>query len=91
MNDTTFFPKAKKIWHMGKFYDWSIPRVHSMSHALHYGTSVFEGIRAYNTSKGTAIFQLHKHVTRLFYSAKILQMKVPYTQQEITTIIKQTK
>jgi len=54
MYETTHFPKAKFYWHEGKFYDWSDAHLHPMSHALHYGSSVFEGIRAYETPKGTA-------------------------------------
>lgn len=75
---------------MGKFYDWSSANIHSMTHALHYGTSVFEGIRAYSTPKGPAIFRLEEHVDRLFHSASVLKMKVPYSRQEIIDAIKQT-
>ena len=89
MFNNTHFPKAKKIWYMGKFYDWSSANIHSMTHALHYGTSVFEGIRAYSTTKGPAVFRLEEHVDRLFYSASVLRMKVPYSKQEIIDAIKQ--
>lgn len=88
MFDTTNFPKAKKIWHMGQIHDWSIPKVHSMTHALHYGTSVFEGIRAYATPKGPAIFRLDEHIDRFFHSADVLKMEVPYSRQEIIDAIK---
>lgn len=73
---------------MGKLYDWDQPNVHSMSHALHYGTSVFEGIRAYNTAKGPAVFRLPEHIDRLFHSAATVSMKVPYGKEEIISTIK---
>ncbi len=83
MLDTTNFPNAKKIWFMGEFQDWSDSKVHSMSHALHYGTGVFEGIRAYATAKGPAVFKLEEHIDRLLHSAAVIQMKVPYSKEEI--------
>jgi len=88
MFDNTHFPQAKKYWHMGQLYDWSQPIIHPMSHALHYGTSVFEGIRAYNTPKGPAIFRLPEHIERFFHSASTLNMKPPYNKEEITQAIK---
>lgn len=90
MFDTTHFPKAKKFWYKGKFYDWSDAHVHPMSHALHYGSSVFEGIRAYKTEKGPAIFRLAEHIDRFFYSASVMKMKVPYSKEEIIQAIKAT-
>ncbi len=84
----TQFPKAKKYWQMGKLIDWSTITVHSMSHALHYGTSVFEGIRAYPTANGPAVFRLPEHLDRFFHSASVLSMDVPYTKEEITEAIK---
>lgn len=90
MFDNTHFPRASKFWYMGKFYNWAQPTIHSMSHALHYGTSVFEGIRAYNTEKGPAIFRLPEHIERFLHSASTIKMEVPYTQEEITKAIKQT-
>ena len=83
MFDNTNFSRAKKFWHMGIFHDWTESNVHAMSHALHYGTSVFEGIRAYQTASGPAIFRLSDHIDRLFYSASLLRMNIPYTKQEI--------
>ena len=71
------------IWFNGKFMPWKNATVHVMSHALHYGSSVFEGIRAYKTPKGTIIFRLEEHIERLFNSAKIYQMTIPYTQEEV--------
>jgi len=88
MFDNTNFPRAKKFWHMGKFRDWTESSVHVMSHALHYGTSVFEGIRAYQTASGPAIFRLFDHIDRFFYSASLLRMDIPYTKQEIIEAIK---
>ena len=88
MFDNTHFPRAKKYWHMGTFYDWSQPNIHPMSHALHYGTSVFEGIRAYNTANGPAIFRLPEHINRFLHSASVLRMEVPYSKDEIINAIK---
>ncbi len=88
MFDNTHFPKAKKYWQMGKLLDWPTFSVHAMSHALHYGTSVFEGIRAYPTANGPAVFRLPEHMDRFFHSASVLSMDIPYTKEEITEAIK---
>lgn len=90
MFENTQFPKAKKYWYMGKFYDWPIPTAHLMSHALHYGTSVFEGIRAYPTDKGPAVFRLPEHIDRLMYSAGVAKMTPPYTKDQTIEAIKLT-
>ncbi len=82
--------KSEKIWMNGKLTGWDNATVHIMTHALHYGSSVFEGIRCYNTKKGPAIFRLNDHTKRLLESAKIHRMKIPYTQSDINTAIKQT-
>lgn len=74
---------ADLIWFNGDLMPWENATVHVMSHALHYGSSVFEGIRAYNTHKGTCIFRLEEHIERLFDSAKIYRMNIPYTQEEV--------
>jgi branched-chain amino acid aminotransferase len=87
MFETTHFPKAKKFWYMGKFLEWKEPTIHVMSHALHYGSSVFEGIRAYNTGKCPAIFRLPEHMDRFMYSASVMNMDVPYSKEEIRDII----
>ncbi|MGB0495756.1 MAG: branched-chain amino acid transaminase [Kangiellaceae bacterium] len=71
------------IWSNGKFIPWKDATVHVMSHALHYGSSVFEGIRAYETLKGTCIFRLEEHIDRLFDSAKIYRMKIPFKKEEV--------
>jgi branched-chain amino acid aminotransferase len=71
------------IWHNGAIKRWADATTHVMSHALHYGSSVFEGIRCYETPNGPAIFRLHDHNRRLFASAKIYEMEIPYTLDEI--------
>jgi len=83
MIDTTHFKGAQKYWHNGQIHDWDSQLIHVMSHALHYGSSVFEGIRAYNTNRGPAIFRLKDHVDRLFNSASVINMDVPFTKDEI--------
>jgi branched-chain amino acid aminotransferase len=90
MFETTHFPKALKYWYEGKFYKWSDAHIHPMTHALHYGSSVFEGIRAYSTARGTAIFRLKEHIDRFLYSAAVAKMNVPYTSEEIIRVIKLT-
>lgn len=83
--------KAEKIWLDGTFVPWDQAQVHVMTHALHYGTCVFEGIRAYETKDGgSAVFRLREHVDRLFASAAIFRMEIPYTREEIFEIIKET-
>ena len=75
---------TEKIWHNGKFIAWDEAKVHVLSHALHYGTSVFEGIRCYNTRTGPALFRLREHVRRMFESAKIYRMDdFGFTQEEL--------
>jgi branched-chain amino acid aminotransferase len=71
------------IWHNGDFVPWHEARVHVLSHALHYGSSVFEGIRSYQTPKGSAIFRLRDHVDRLFDSAKIYRMQPRWTHAQV--------
>ena len=73
-----------KIWKDGHMVDWRDATLHMLTHSLHYGMAVFEGVRAYNTAQGTAIFRLKEHTQRLFNSAKIFQMKVPF---DIDTIM----
>ncbi len=74
---------ADLIWFNGKLIPWKDATVHVMSHALHYGSSVFEGIRAYDTPNGTCIFRLRDHIERLFDSAKIYRMNIPFTVEEV--------
>ncbi|WP_188634920.1 branched-chain amino acid transaminase [Halopseudomonas pertucinogena] len=71
------------IWFDGKMVPWREANVHVLTHSLHYGMGVFEGVRAYNTDQGTAIFRLQAHTDRLFDSAHIMGMKIPYTKEEI--------
>ncbi|WP_286263938.1 branched-chain amino acid transaminase [Thalassotalea atypica] len=79
---------AELIWFNGELMPWKNATVHVMSHALHYGSSVFEGIRAYNTHKGTCIFRLQEHVDRLFDSAKVYRMNIPYSNEEVVKACK---
>lgn len=90
MIDTSSFPKATRYWYMGKMYDWSEYTLHPMTHALHYGTSVFEGIRCYLTDRGPAVFRLIEHVDRFLLSASVAKMIPPYGKGEIIRSIKQT-
>ena len=82
--------KAGKIWIDGNMVDWKDANIHVLSHVVHYGTSVFEGIRAYKNEKGVAVFRLKEHVQRLFDSAKIYKIDIPYTQEEIEEAILET-
>ncbi len=75
--------KAEYIWFNGELVRWDEAKVHVLTHTLHYGLGVFEGIRCYNTPKGPAIFRHHEHIERLFKSAHILYMKIPYSMEEI--------
>jgi branched-chain amino acid aminotransferase len=72
-----------KIWMDGRMVEWRDAKIHVLSHTLHYGCGAFEGVRAYNTATGTAIFRLQEHTERLFNSAKILRMKIPFSQQQL--------
>ena len=83
-------PKAESIWFNGEFVPWDEAQVHVLSHALHYGSSVFEGIRAYDTPQGPAVLGLMPHVDRLFFSAKVIRIDIPFTKQEIAEAIKET-
>ncbi len=66
------------IWYDGKLVPWRDATTHVLTHTLHYGMGVFEGVRAYKTDNGTAIFRLKEHTERLFNSARIVQMGMPY-------------
>ena len=74
------------IWFDGKFVPWREAKVHVLTHTLHYGMGVFEGIRAYGTDKGTAIFRLKEHIKRLFASAHIMNMPMPFDAGEIESV-----
>jgi len=82
--------KTEKIWMDGKFVDWDDARVHILTHSLHYGCGVFEGIRAYPTDTGPAVFRLSDHIVRLFNSAKIFMIDIPFTAEEIVDAVKST-
>jgi branched-chain amino acid aminotransferase len=79
-----------KIWMNGKLVPFKDAKVHVLTHALHYSTSIFEGIRCYDTPNGSAVFRLPEHVDRLFKSAKLYSMKMQYTKKEILDAILQT-
>jgi len=79
--------KAKYIWMDGKFVDWENAKIHILSHVIHYGTGVFEGLRCYKTTKGPVIFRLNDHIERLFDSAKIYRMEISYSTQELNTVV----
>ncbi|MCB0078589.1 MAG: branched-chain amino acid transaminase [Anaerolineales bacterium] len=79
-----------KIWANGQLINWNDANVHISTHALHYGSSVFEGIRAYHTPDGPAVLGLQQHTRRLFQSAKIFRMKMPYTEEAINEAILET-
>lgn len=72
-----------KIWFDGELVDWRDAKIHVLTHTLHYGCGAFEGVRAYNTAGGTAIFRLAEHTDRLFNSAKILRMKLPFSKEQV--------
>mgnify|MGYP003333646067 FL=1 len=75
-----------KIWMDGKMVEWRDAKIHVLSHTLHYGCGAFEGVRAYNTTNGTAVFRLEEHTERLFNSAKILRMQIPFSKKEIMDV-----
>jgi len=79
-----------KIWMNGKFIEWKDATIHVMSHVIHYGTSVFEGMRCYKTPAGPSIFRLRDHIRRMFDSAKIYRMSIPYSLDEIVQACKDT-
>ena len=81
---------ASKIWIDGNMVDWKDANIHVLSHVVHYGTSVFEGIRAYKNENDVAVFRLKEHVQRLFDSAKIYKIDIPYTQEEVEEAILET-
>ncbi|MDQ1374126.1 MAG: branched-chain amino acid aminotransferase [Actinomycetota bacterium] len=82
--------KVDKIWMDGKLVNWDDANVHILTHTLHYGSGVFEGIRCYATSQGGAVFRLTDHIARLFDSAKIFMIDVPYTVEQIVEGVKET-
>ncbi|MDM7915188.1 MAG: branched-chain amino acid transaminase [Candidatus Eisenbacteria bacterium] len=79
----TSFPKVDKIWMDGRLINWDEAKIHVLSHTLHYGSGVFEGIRCYATDRGPAIFRLREHIDRLYKSARVFHMKIAWTKEEI--------
>ena len=82
--------ETQKIWMDGQFVEWKEAKVHVLSHPLHYGLGVFEGIRCYETKRGPAVFRLKEHVDRLFDSTKISLIEIPYSREEVTEAILET-
>ena len=83
-------PKSEKIWHNGQFVDWDQANVHVSTHALHYGSSWFEGIRCYKSARDSEVFRLREHVERLFNSCKIYRTPIPYSLEEFQAAILET-
>ena len=84
------FNKADKIWMNGKLVNWDDAKIHVLSHVVHYGSSVFEGLRCYKTPKGSACFRMPEHTERLFNSAKIYRMEIPFAKEDINKAIVET-
>ena len=82
--------KTKKIWMDGELVDWDAATVHVLTHTLHYGSGVFEGIRAYPTSRGPAVFRLTDHMRRLHDSASLMMMDIPFSVEELVEATKET-
>ena len=80
---------SKVIWKNGTYEKWEDTSVHILSHTMHYGTGCFEGVRAYNTEKGPAIFRLEDHTNRLFEAANKLSINIPYSPEEINQVQKE--
>ena len=83
-------PKAEWIWMNGKLVAWDEAQVHVLSHAIHFGTSAYEGVRAYATPRGPAIFRLQAHVDRLYDSCKVLYIEVPFSKSEFREAVRET-
>lgn len=84
------FNQNGRVWMNGKLIPWAEANIHIASHVIHYGTSLFEGFRAYDTPKGSAILQLQAHTRRLYNSCKMYRMDVPYTQEEFNSAVIET-
>jgi len=82
--------KSEKVWMDGDLVDWDDAKVHILTHTLHYGLGVFEGIRAYATDQGPAVFRLTDHIVRLFESAKIFMIDIPFTPDQLIEAVKDT-
>ena len=92
---TSMSDRDGKIWMDGQLVNWRDAKIHVLTHTLHYGCGAFEGVRAYNTVNGTAIFRLQEHTDRLFNSAKILRMAMPFSKEQINeaqkTVVRENK
>ncbi len=84
------FTPSRRIWMNGSLVPWEEARIHVLSHVVHYGSSVFEGIRCYETRRGPAVFRLREHVRRLFDSAKVYRMPLPYSTDAIVAACRET-
>jgi branched-chain amino acid aminotransferase len=82
--------KTDKIWMDGELVNWDDAKIHVLTHTLHYGSGVFEGIRAYPTSRGPAVFRLTDHMRRLHDSAMLIHMEIPYSVEELVEATKET-
>lgn len=82
--------KVDKIWMNGKLVNWDDAKIHVLSHVIHYGSSWFEGIRCYETKRGSAIFRLEEHLRRLYDSTKIYRAPIPYTMKQLEEAVKET-
>jgi branched-chain amino acid aminotransferase len=82
--------QVEKIWMDGELVDWADAKIHVLSHAVHYGSGVFEGIRAYETARGPAVWHLDEHLKRLYRSAKLYHLDMPYSIEAITDAVKET-
>jgi branched-chain amino acid aminotransferase len=83
-------PKSDYIWFDGEFVPWDEAKVHVLSHVLHYGSSVFEGIRCYSTPKGPAVFRLEPHLKRMYDSCKVYRIEIPFAKEELGAAILET-
>lgn len=82
--------ESGKIWFNGEMVNWKEAKIHALSHVVHYGSSVFEGIRCYNNENGSAVFRLEEHIERLFDSGRIYRMDIPFTKEEICEAVLDT-
>ena len=82
--------KVEKIWMDGELVDWDDAKIHILTHTLHYGSGVFEGVRAYATADGPAVFRLTDHIRRLLQSAKMLMIDVPFSVEQLVEATKET-
>ena len=83
-------PKSEYIWYDGEFVPWDEAKVHVLAHVLHYGSSVFEGIRCYSTPDGPAVFRLQPHLKRMYDSCKVYRIEIPFPQEELSEAILET-